>query len=479
MPSIPQSLLWISLVVLWLFVLVPMLINKRDTVRRTSDIALATRVLNTKSRLIRRSGPAAGHRHDPFWRRGDTDSDPTFDSDLDAKLAGEFEDGHVSQSVREARTEEFFPGGYGAQAYSAEAYSAEAYSAEAYSAEAYSAEAYSAEAYSAEAYSAEAYSAVAHSAEDAAMGEERTRTRTRSLVVIAAETEQADPNYLDVDFVEEDSGALPVGRMAGVEGTVSDTPIDEGLAPEVDSPITAEEVVIVDESPFVEELPLAEALPPGEASSQGGAPLGATDSEELVETARSDESGAEREYEYVQDTSGLEDVDELEASAGPSGRRRRLDSTATAAAVTARKYLFRKRVLTAMAVLLLLTAVLSVTVDPGLWQAFGAVAGAVVLYLAYLRRQTRIEEQVRRRREQRVARSRASERPGEEAVAERVVPRDRRDFDVVPTRIQRPGAVVLDIDDEDPIFEHLDEVAYTRGYRHGHDHDDLPRAAGQ
>ena len=47
MPSIPQSLLWISLVVLWLFVLVPMLINKRDTVRRTSDVALATRVLNS------------------------------------------------------------------------------------------------------------------------------------------------------------------------------------------------------------------------------------------------------------------------------------------------------------------------------------------------------------------------------------------------------------------------------------------------
>ena len=47
MPSIPQSLLWISLVVLWLFVLVPMLISKRDAVRRTSDVALATRVLNT------------------------------------------------------------------------------------------------------------------------------------------------------------------------------------------------------------------------------------------------------------------------------------------------------------------------------------------------------------------------------------------------------------------------------------------------
>src|ERR1700757_2195963 len=69
MPSIPQSLLWISLVVLWLFVLVPMLISKRDAVRRTSDVALATRVLNgvAGSRLLKRGGPAAGHRSDPHW----------------------------------------------------------------------------------------------------------------------------------------------------------------------------------------------------------------------------------------------------------------------------------------------------------------------------------------------------------------------------------------------------------------------------
>ena len=80
MPSIPQSLLWISLVVLWLFVLVPMLINKRETVRRTSDVALATRVLDgeTRSRLVRRGGPATGHRHDPDWQRDDD-----FADDLD------------------------------------------------------------------------------------------------------------------------------------------------------------------------------------------------------------------------------------------------------------------------------------------------------------------------------------------------------------------------------------------------------------
>ena len=33
---------------------------------------------------------------------------------------------------------------------------------------------------------------------------------------------------------------------------------------------------------------------------------------------------------------------------------------------------------------------------------------------------------------------------------------DDREFDVVPSRLRRPGSVVLEIDDEDPIFEHLD-----------------------
>ena len=33
---------------------------------------------------------------------------------------------------------------------------------------------------------------------------------------------------------------------------------------------------------------------------------------------------------------------------------------------------------------------------------------------------------------------------------------DDREFDLVPSRLRRPGSVVLEIDDEDPIFEHLD-----------------------
>ena len=76
MPSVPQSLLWISLVVLWLFVLVPMLISKRDAVRRTSDVALATRVLNSGvSTRLRKRRPADGHRSDPDWQPVDEDDD--------------------------------------------------------------------------------------------------------------------------------------------------------------------------------------------------------------------------------------------------------------------------------------------------------------------------------------------------------------------------------------------------------------------
>src|SRR6516165_4564627 len=80
MPSVPQSLLWISLVVLWLFVLVPMLISKRDAVRRTSDVALATRVLNSGVARKLRKGPAAGHRSDPGWRPVDEDDDEFEDA---------------------------------------------------------------------------------------------------------------------------------------------------------------------------------------------------------------------------------------------------------------------------------------------------------------------------------------------------------------------------------------------------------------
>jgi hypothetical protein len=376
MPSIPQSLLWISLVVLWLFVLVPMLINKRDTVRRTSDVALATRVLNggAKSRLIRRSRPAAGHRHDPDWQSGDVLTEDLAEQDEQAEIA-DYDD-----AVREARM--------------------------------------------------------------------RTQT-TRSVMVVAAVAEQTrtESDYLDVDVVDENSGALPVGT--GVQAALFDAGLEtEGPGPELVADQEAEAELPAE--------PVADAVPADRGADND-------------EAGRLDDEYSADEYEYVDDTSGLEAEEDPATPVAPrSNRQRRLEST-TAAAVSARKYRFRRRLLTAMATVMVLTAVLSFTVSPSLWWSCGVTAGAMVLYLAYLRRQTRIEEQVRRRRQQRMARMRAAEFDG---LDERGPEVGDADF---PTRLQRPGTVVLEIDDEDPVFEHLDEVAYNRRF----DPRDLPRAAGQ
>ncbi|MBO0679322.1 hypothetical protein JRC04_17795 [Mycolicibacterium sp. S2-37] len=345
MPSIPQSLLWISLVVLWLFVLVPMLISKRDAVRRTSDVALSTRVLNSGSstRLLRRTRPAAGHHFDPDWQPSADD----HEDDLDE-------------------------------------------------------------------------------AEAEAEGAPR-----RTVVLAAAGTAQAEPDYLDVDIVEEDSGALPIGASS-LADTVEEAP---------EEPIADPQIASVATEPDDEEDETDEADEPVDESD-----------------------GTEDEYEYVPDSSGLEasteDSDSSIADSVSAARRRRHESK-TAAAVSARKYQFRKRMVMSMAVALLATGVAAYLVAPWAWWLCGAVGVVTALYLGYLRRQTRIEEQVRRRRAQRVRRSRL----GVENTAD-------PDLDVVPARLRRPGAAVLEIDDEDPAFEHLDEVAFAR-------HFDLPRAAGQ
>ena len=349
MPSIPQSLLWISLVVLWLFVLVPMLISKRDAVRRTSDVALATRVLNgTGARLLKRRGPATGHRSDPDWRPTDDVVDDDLDDELDAT---EPDHGAPKRSV-----------------------------------------------------------------------------------VVAAVVADAEPDYLDVDIVEEDSGALPVGDSAA---RFAEEPVDDVAEPLVD-----------DET---EELPLD--LEPDEDA----------ETEDSDDDYQVDQDGTADEYEYVDDSSGLEAPDEGElriAESLTAARRRRYESK-TAAAVSARKYKFRKRMLLFMAMVLVGSAAAAFTVAPVAWWVCGVASAVTLLYLAYLRRQTRIEERLRRRRMQRIARSRLG-----------VENTDDPEFDVVPARLRRPGAVVLEIDDEDPMFEHLDYAPSAREY-------DLPRAAGE
>lgn len=158
-----------------------------------------------------------------------------------------------------------------------------------------------------------------------------------------------------------------------------------------------------------------------------------------------------------------------------------------AAEIAARaKYGFRQRVVVILLVVAVITAAVAGFLVPLAWWGHGAADVALVGYLVYLRRQVRIEEEIRQRRLARFNSTRSPRRPTtppseleddveveldggyvEEAEDVEVVEPVRRE--VVerrpsPTSRLRRSAVVVDLDDEDPAFEELDEPG-TGPYR--------------
>ncbi|MGQ0840717.1 divisome protein SepX/GlpR [Actinokineospora sp.] len=128
------------------------------------------------------------------------------------------------------------------------------------------------------------------------------------------------------------------------------------------------------------------------------------------------------------------------------------DPDAAARAARA-KYTFRQRVVLLMILAAVATAVTAAIAVPAVWWAHGAIDIGLVGYLTYLRRQVRIEEEIRQRRLARMSTARRSHaRPVEHPYAEEEVPTARV---TAPPRVAHPGAVVVDIDDEDPWFDEL------------------------
>ncbi|MGH3761407.1 divisome protein SepX/GlpR [Actinophytocola sp.] len=158
------------------------------------------------------------------------------------------------------------------------------------------------------------------------------------------------------------------------------------------------------------------------------------------------------------------------------------------------KYAFRQRVVLAMLIGAVASAVVAGVVFPMLWWGHGAIDVVLISYLVYLRRQVRIETEIRERRLARMNRVRraqaaaarqrsaesayepevyetyenAYEKPYETAYEEPEAydeahepdepgPRERVSDGPYTPPVVRAGAVVVDLDDEDPAFEDLDE----------------------
>ncbi|WP_028661610.1 divisome protein SepX/GlpR [Saccharomonospora saliphila] len=165
-------------------------------------------------------------------------------------------------------------------------------------------------------------------------------------------------------------------------------------------------------------------------------------------------------------------------SGSTGGRRYRpgrggFDPEAAALAAKA-KYAFRQRVVIALLLAAVASGVTAGVVSPVLWPAHGVIDLTLVGYLVYLRRQVRIEQEIRERRlaRLRAADRRAPKRPDPLAEIE-VLKTDRRgvvgsERKPMPTSRVRRQAVVVDLEDEDPAFHELDEPGYT-----------YPRASGE
>ncbi|WP_328644891.1 hypothetical protein OHS58_31295 [Amycolatopsis sp. NBC_00348] len=153
------------------------------------------------------------------------------------------------------------------------------------------------------------------------------------------------------------------------------------------------------------------------------------------------------------------------------------------------KYSFRQRVVVILLVVAVITAGVAGFLFPLVWWGHAVADVVLVGYLVYLRRQVRIEEEIRQRRLARYNGTRAPRRPSEpgprpsvsasvdddveledeadDVAAVEVVEPARREIverRPSPTSRIRRSAVVVDLDDEDPAFEELDEPG-TGPYR--------------
>jgi hypothetical protein len=186
-----------------------------------------------------------------------------------------------------------------------------------------------------------------------------------------------------------------------------------------------------------------------------------------------DDFADEAGYDGEDDLAGYDDAeyddvdyDEYEDERGESRPYRpgRGGFDPEAAALTARaKYANRQRVVVFILVLAVVSALAGGLLMPLIWWVHGIVDATFVGYLTYLRRQVRIEEEIRDRRTARMGGSRRlpaparQRRPRPVATEQDAPAAPQYQRPVVVAQRPHPGTVVVEADDEDPMFDELDE----------------------
>ncbi|HWO59099.1 MAG TPA: gephyrin-like molybdotransferase receptor GlpR [Umezawaea sp.] len=217
-------------------------------------------------------------------------------------------------------------------------------------------------------------------------------------------------------------------------------------------------------------------------NTRAGSTRGSMEEEHAMPDADDDELIDEFEADFDDDYDEYLDDDVVHRPYRPG--RGGFDAE-TARIVAQARYAFRRRVVAFMLIASVVTGLLAGILYPVVWWGHAAVDLALVGYLVYLRRQVRIEEDIRARRQARLAQARRrvkaqapSARPPAEqprATEQQAAPEPEQpeETGLAPQpRFQhrtRPGTIVVEADDEDPVFVELEGPQYLR-YR---------RAAGE
>ena len=381
-----SSLLIILLVVVWLFVLAPMLIRSRNPIRRTGDALAQTRTLYSggSGRLVPSRGRAAA---DPVQAEseesvfglptgaGATDAElldtETWEHLLEQTLRREAA-GRRGEAVRRAMQER----------------------------------------------------RAAATAGERVHGDEQASEEITSEIpaVVVADERDAVRAMASVSERSASAVATEVGDVrAGADVRAGDAGVDADE--------DARRPVVVD-GELVER-----SAGEWSAGSTGHAEDAAGIDEEAVLTHRGRRRPAEPEVELTD-----ADLDFAERRRG----RGAYDPMADRQAAEQRAHA-RQRTALILVGLSVIAVVLALLTVPAVWWFAGGSVLLLAAYLTYLRRQVKLEESLRRRRIERMRRARLG-----------VESREDDELSIVPPRLRRPGAVVLEIDDEDPAFDVLD-----------------------
>lgn len=404
------SLLLILIVVLWLFVLAPLVVNTRKPIRRTSDALGKTRVLHRGGEEL------ATTRRRPSFKESDVRVAEEVDDSLetvDAQVDDDFDvsDVLIDDTVDEAADPAVVDGDI---VYELEAADAEEETPQA----------------------------------DDSATEEATAESSDHSDMDVSDDESADQSrqaVVDDEDAESDSAvASAEGDVVRADESSSDVSVD-----------VRRQFVDADDLMF-EDAVESEA----EALSEAEEAADAVDEQaELDETVEDD---SDHTVESNDDAIAVDDTLTEDDYAFAEKRRGRggFDPISDAQYAETR-FARRRRSVAGLAAFIAVTVIIAAFAGGWTWWIPLVGVGLMTLYLVNLRRTVRAEQELRARRIRRMKMARLGVR-------------NREDDELgIPQRLRRPGAVVVELDDEDPDFA---DLAYTDYRFDDDDYDEMPQA---